>query len=161
MRATIYAAALLALGMALAGCSKKPTTYAMTPEGQAQYLADNKAKEGVKTTASGLQYRVISSGSGASPTSPYDVVTVSYKGWTVDGKVFDQTPPGETIQFQAGGVIPGWVEALSMMKEGDEWEVAIPSDIAYGPQGSGPIAPNSVLIFQMKLVKVTPASSLQ
>lgn len=159
MHGKIYAAAIVAIGLVLAGCSaEKPKAYAMTPEGNAQYLTDNKTKDGVKTTASGLQYRVITAGSGKSPTNPSDLVTVTYKGWTVDGKVFDQTQEGDTAEFPAGRLIPGWVEALQMMKEGDEWELTIPANIAYGDESPTPaIPPGSTLVFQMKLISVRPA----
>ena len=160
MTVKIYVAAFLALGLALTGCSK-PKTYAMTPEGNAQYLADNKAKPGVKTLADGLQYRVITKGNGNTPTSANDVVTVTYKGWTVDGNVFDQTPQGETAQFQAGRLIPGWVEALQNMQAGDEWELTVPAELGYGADSPDPkIPPNSVLVFQLKLISVKPVDEL-
>jgi FKBP-type peptidyl-prolyl cis-trans isomerase len=162
MRGKFYAAAALAASLLLTGCSEEKKTYTMTPEANTQYLTDNKAKDGVKTTASGLQYRVITAGTGKSPTSPADLVTVTYKGWTVDGKVFDQTQPGDTAQFPAGRLIPGWVEALQLMKEGDEWELTIPANLAYGDESPSPdIPPGSTLIFEMKLITVTPGSSLQ
>ncbi len=160
MRGRSCTAAVLAISVLLVGCSKK--TYEMTAEGNAQYLTDNKAKDGVVTTDSGLQYRVINAGTGKSIGSPADLVTVTYRGWTVNGNVFDESPPGETVQFRAGRLIPGWVEALSMMKEGDEWELTIPSDLAYGDISPSPDIPaGSTLIFQMKLLEVTPVSSLQ
>src|SRR5262249_21784081 len=96
---------------------------ALSGEANAKYLADNKAKEGVKTTADGLQYRVITAGTGDSAKGPADHVQVFYKGSLIDGTVFDQTMPGEPpVDFAAGNVIHGWVEALSMMKVGDVWE---------------------------------------
>jgi FKBP-type peptidyl-prolyl cis-trans isomerase FklB len=83
------------------------------------------------------------------------MVTVTYKGWLINGKVFDQTPPGQTATFPAGRLIPGWVEALSLMKEGDEWQLVIPSDLGYGARGAGAdIPPNQTLVFDMKLVAV-------
>ena len=160
MQRKIYVVAVLALGLALTGCNK-PKTYAQTPEGNAQYLTDNKAKPGVKTLADGLQYRVITKGTGNTPTSASDVVTVTYKGWTVDGKVFDQTQPGETAQFQAGRLIPGWVEALQNMQAGDEWEIVVPAELGYGADSPGPeIPPNATLVFQMKLISVKPVDQL-
>ena len=88
------------------------------------------------------------------------MVAVSYKGWLINGKVFDQTPASQTRTFPAGGLIPGWVEALSLMKEGDEWQLVIPSDLGYGPDGvgNGAIPGGQTLVFDMKLVSVTPAS---
>ena len=129
-------------------------TADMSPEGNQKFLEDNKAKDGVTTTASGLQYRVIKEGSGASPTVD-DVVNVTYRGWLIDGTVFDETPPGQTATFPAGALIPGWVEALQLMKEGDEWEIVIPSELGYGAQGAGGvIPPNQTLVFNMALLGV-------
>lgn len=126
----------------------------LSPDGNQKFLAENAKKEGVKTTSSGLQYRVIKAGSGKSPTVN-DQVTVTYKGWLIDGTVFDQTDPGQSATFPAGALIPGWVEALQMMKEGDEWEIVIPSDLGYGPSGAGGvIPPNQTLVFNMALLRV-------
>jgi FKBP-type peptidyl-prolyl cis-trans isomerase FklB len=146
----------------LVGCGQKKeaiaapaATYDLSAASNARFLADNKAMAGVKTTADGLQYRVIKSGSGKSPTSDADMVTVTYKGWTIDGKVFDQTQAGQTATFAAGRLIRGWVEALRMMKEGDEWELVIPADLGYGAQGAGDaIGPNQTLVFDMTLISV-------
>ena len=129
-------------------------TADMSPEANQRFLEENKAKAGVTTTASGLQYRVIKPGTGASPTVN-DVVNVTYKGALIDGTVFDETPPGQTATFPAGALIPGWVEALQLMKEGDEWEIVIPSELGYGAQGAGGvIPPNQTLVFQMALLGV-------
>jgi len=104
---------------------------------------------------SGLQYRVIKSGSGQMP-SVGDVVTVSYKGALVDGTVFDSTKPGATANLPSDKVIPGWVEALPLMKEGDEWELVLPSALGYGAAraGNGAIPPNQTLVFDLQLVAV-------
>jgi len=126
----------------------------MSPEGNQKYLADNAKKEGVTVTPSGLQYRVIKQGAGASPKAS-DVVNVTYKGWLIDGTVFDQTQPGQQATFPAGALIPGWVEALQLMKEGDEWEITIPSELGYGASGAGGvIPPNQTLVFDMALISV-------
>jgi FKBP-type peptidyl-prolyl cis-trans isomerase len=126
----------------------------LTADGNKKFLDDNAKKDGVKTTPSGLQYRVIKAGAGKSP-SVNDQVTVTYKGWLIDGTVFDQTDPGQSATFPAGALIPGWVEALQMMKEGDEWEIVIPSDLGYGPAGAGGvIPPNQTLVFNMALLRV-------
>jgi FKBP-type peptidyl-prolyl cis-trans isomerase len=119
------------------------------------FLAANAGKQGVVTRPSGLQYRVIKSGHGKTPKST-DVVQVTYKGWLIDNTVFDGTKPGETAEFPAGKLIAGWVEALSLMKEGDEWELVIPSNLAYGERGAGNglIPANQVLVFDMTLLKV-------
>ncbi|MBI1330829.1 MAG: hypothetical protein GC166_13115 [Alphaproteobacteria bacterium] len=158
---------ILVLGMIpLGGCgdkeqkaetqkAEKTMTYDLSAGSNQKYLAENSAKDGVKTLPSGLQYRIIKSGAGSSPTSGMDMVTVTYKGWLIDGTVFDQTGPGQTAKFPAGRLIPGWVEALRMMKEGDEWELTIPSNLAYGSQGAGDvIPPDQTLVFQMALLKV-------
>jgi len=128
----------------------------LSPESNQKYLADNGKMTGVTTRPSGLQYRVIKQGSGKTPTAN-DQVTVTYKGSLITGQVFDQTDPGQTATFPAGQLIPGWVEALQLMKEGDEWELTIPSALAYGEQGAGGvIPPNQTLVFQMALMKVEP-----
>ncbi len=161
MRFTIAAAVLLGAAL-LSGCGEQKTAetkmaYDLSAASNRQYLSDNGARDGVKTTPSGLQYRVIKSGSGKTVTSGVDLVTVTYKGWLIDGKVFDQTAPGDTAQFPAGRLIPGWVEALRLMKEGDEWEITIPAQLAYGERGAGAdIPPGQVLVFDMALIKVTP-----
>jgi FKBP-type peptidyl-prolyl cis-trans isomerase len=150
---------------ALAACNKPAQTdaakaphYDLSPESNARYLADFAAKPGVTKTDDGLEYRVIKAGTGKAPQSGADMVTVKYKGMLVDGKVFDQTAMGKTATFPAGALIPGWVEALSLMKEGDEWELAMPSELGYGAEGAGKDIPgNQTLVFQMTLVSVTPA----
>ncbi|HEY4123292.1 MAG TPA: FKBP-type peptidyl-prolyl cis-trans isomerase [Rhizomicrobium sp.] len=120
-----------------------------------KFLADNAAKDGVIKRPSGLQYRVLHAGDGKTVTSGDDMVTVTYKGWLINGKVFDQTAPGQTAKFPAGRLIPGWIEALSLMKEGDEWQLVIPSELGYGARGAGGDIPgNQTLVFDMKLVAV-------
>lgn len=132
--------------------------YDLSAASNQKFLADNAARPGVRKTQDGLQYRVLKAGTGKSPRSPDDMVTVTYKGWLIDGKVFDQTKNGQSATFPAGQLIPGWVEALSMMKECDSWELVIPSDLGYGPQGAGSdIPPNQTLVFDMTLLKVAPA----
>jgi len=132
--------------------------YDLSDASNQKFLADYAAKPGAFKTQDGLQYRVIKAGTGKSPQSADDMVTVSYKGWLINGKVFDQTQPGQTATFPAGRLIPGWVEALSLMKEGDEWELVIPSDIGYGAQGAGAvIPPNQTLVFDMTLLSVAPS----
>jgi len=122
-------------------------------EGQA-FLAANQAKEGVVTTDSGLQYKVIESGDGASPTAE-DVVRVHYRGTLLNGTEFDSSyARGEPAEFPVNGVIAGWTEALQLMSEGAKWELYIPAELAYGERGAGAdIGPNSVLIFEVELIK--------
>jgi FKBP-type peptidyl-prolyl cis-trans isomerase len=124
-------------------------------EANREFLAANAAKPGVVVLPSGLQYRVVTQGSGRTP-GPNDLVTVAYKGALVDGYVFDQTKPGETTNLSAARVIQGWREALSLMKEGDEWELVVPSALGYGAvrAGNGAIPANQTLVFQMHLIKV-------
>jgi FKBP-type peptidyl-prolyl cis-trans isomerase len=130
-------------------------SYNLSAEANRKFLADNAMKEGVIRLPSGLQYRVIKSGSGKRVTSGDDMVTVTYKGQLINGKVFDQTPPGQTATFPAGRLINGWVQALSLMKEGDEWELVIPSELGYGAAGAPPDIPaNQTLLFDMTLISV-------
>ncbi len=141
-----------------AGSSQLPVAKDLSPESNQQFLADNMKRPGVMVLPSGLQYRVIKSGNGKSPTAN-DLVTVTYRGQLINGMVFDQTQPGKTATFPAGQLIPGWVEALQMMKEGDEWELVIPANLGYGEAGApGAIPPNQTLVFDMALLKVEPPS---
>lgn len=123
-----------------------------------EFLAANGKKEGVKTTASGLQYKVLKSGSGKTPKAT-DTVKVHYHGTLVDGTVFDSSVErGEPVTFPVEGVIPGWAEALQLMKEGDKWQVVLPPKLAYGERGAGSrIGPNSALIFDVELLSIEPA----
>ena len=120
-----------------------------------KFLAENKVKEGVKETASGLQYTVIKEGEGATPTAE-DEVTVHYTGKLLDGTVFDSSVNrGEPATFPLNRVIPGWTEGVQLMKEGAKYMFFIPSDLAYGPQGiPNAIPPHSTLIFEVELIKV-------
>ena len=118
-----------------------------------KFLAENKTKEGVKTTESGLKYKVIAEGEGPSPKAG-DTVTVHYRGTLVDGTEFDNSyQRGEPATFPLTGVIPGWTEALQLMNKGSKWMVYIPPDLAYGERGAGNrIPPNSALIFEVELI---------
>ncbi len=120
-----------------------------------QFLAANAKKEGVKTTKSGLQYKVIKKGSGKTPGLK-DRVTTHYRGTLTNGKEFDSSyKRNQPATFPVNGVIAGWTEALQLMKEGDKWQLYIPSDLAYGQRGSAPdIGPNEVLVFEIELLKV-------
>lgn len=127
-------------------------------KGQA-FLAENGKKAGVKTTASGLQYEIIKEGTGAKPKAS-DVVSVTYEGKLINGEVFDSTEKhgGEPAVFPLNGVIAGWTEGLQLMQEGSKYRFYIPSNLAYGEMGEprGGIEPNSVLIFDVELLKVNP-----
>jgi FKBP-type peptidyl-prolyl cis-trans isomerase FklB len=122
------------------------------------FLAAKKGEPGVIPLPSGLMYRVIKEGSGDSPKLA-DSVTVNYRGTLIDGTEFDSSEKaGKPATFRVGGVIKGWTEALQLMKPGAKWQLYIPSDLAYGPNGSGPkIGPNSVLVFDVELISVEPA----
>lgn len=126
-------------------------------EGQA-FLAANAAKDGVKTTESGLQYRVIEAGEGAQPAAS-DRVTVHYRGRLINGVEFDSSySRGEPTTFGLSQVIPGWTEGLQLMREGGKYEFFIPSELAYGERGApGAIGPNSALIFEVELIEVAGA----
>ncbi len=124
----------------------------------AAFLAQNGKKTGVKTTASGLQYEIIKEGSGAAPTAD-DQVQVHYEGKMLDGTVFDSSLAREPVTFPLSGVIPGWTEGLQLMKEGAKYRFFIPSKLAYGETGASTIPPNSVLTFDVELIKVIKAGS--
>jgi FKBP-type peptidyl-prolyl cis-trans isomerase FklB len=119
------------------------------------FFAENKNKEGVITLESGMQYKVLKSGDGKSPKLS-STVEAHYSGRLLDGTEFDSSyKRGQPFSAAVTGVIKGWTEILQLMKEGDKWEVYIPSDLAYGERGSGPtIGPNAALIFEMELIKV-------
>lgn len=122
-----------------------------------KFLAENKTKEGVKTTASGLQYKVLKEGSGESPKST-DMVITNYKGTLLDGTEFDSSyKRKEPATFPVNRVIAGWTEALQLMKPGSKYQLFIPSKLAYGERGAGrDIGPNSTLIFEVELVGIKP-----
>ena len=120
-----------------------------------KFLAENKKKEGVKTTASGLQYKVLKEGTGASP-KPTETVVTNYKGTLLDGTEFDSSyKRNEPATFPVNRVIPGWTEALQLMKPGSKYQLFIPSKLAYGERGAGKdIGPNSALIFEVELLSI-------
>jgi FKBP-type peptidyl-prolyl cis-trans isomerase len=122
-----------------------------------KFLAENKTKDGVKTTASGLQYKILKEGTGAQPKAN-DTVTVNYRGTLIDGTEFDSSyKRGQPASFPVGGVIKGWTEALQLMKTGSKYQLFIPANLAYGERGAGrDIAPNSTLIFEVELLDVKP-----
>lgn len=123
-------------------------------EGEA-FLAANKTKPGVVTLPSGLQYKIITEGTGPKPTSN-DTVVCNYRGTLLDGKEFDSSyKRGEPATFPVSGVIKGWTEALQLMPVGSKWQLFLPSDLAYGDRGAGPdIGPGSTLIFEVELISI-------
>jgi len=124
-----------------------------------QILYENKQKEGVRVTNSGLQYRIITEGKGKMPVRE-DVVRVHYTGRLADGTVFDSSEDrGEPAEFPVGAVIAGWTEALMMMPVGSEWELVIPSELGYGERPVGNIPANSVLFFNVKLLDIVPPAA--
>ncbi len=123
-------------------------------EGKA-FLETNKAKEGVTTTASGLQYEILKAGEGAKPTAEQNV-KCHYHGTLIDGTVFDSSVDrGEPATFNVSQVIPGWTEALQLMPVGSKWKLYIPGELAYGERGAGRnIGPNKTLIFEVELLEI-------
>jgi FKBP-type peptidyl-prolyl cis-trans isomerase len=129
-------------------------------EGEA-FLAENKKKEGVKTLPSGLQYKIITEGSGPIPKAT-DTVKTQYRGTLIDNTEFDSSyKRGQPATFAVGGVIKGWTEALQLMKVGSKWQLFVPANLAYGERGAGrDIGPNATLIFEIELLAIeTPPSS--
>jgi FKBP-type peptidyl-prolyl cis-trans isomerase FklB len=129
-------------------------------EGEA-FLAENKKKEGVITLPSGLQYKVIKEGTGKTPKAD-DTVVTNYSGKLIDGTEFDSSiKRGEPATFPVKGVIPGWTEALQLMKEGSKWELYIPANLAYGDHGAGnTIGPNATLIFEIELISIKEGAEM-
>ncbi len=130
-------------------------TLEANSEAGKSFLAENAKREVVITTASGLQYEVLSEGDGDSPKAT-DEVTVHYHGTLIDGSVFDSSiERGQPATFPVNGVIPGWVEALQLMSPGAKYKLFIPSDLAYGERGAGQmIGPNTTLIFEVELISI-------
>jgi len=120
-----------------------------------KFLEENKKKAGIKTTESGLQYKVLVEGNGTTPR-PEDSVTVNYRGMFIDGTEFDSSYiKGEPMTTRTDSVIKGWIEALQMMKEGSKWQIFVPPDLAYGRNGLGTrIPPNKVLVFEIELLSI-------
>jgi FKBP-type peptidyl-prolyl cis-trans isomerase FklB len=160
MRALKILALVLMPVAVLTACEKKSdaatsSSYDTSADANKRFLADYAARSGVTKLPDGLMYRVIKAGTGPQVQKTSDVVTVYYKGALITGKIFDQTKPEEPAQFQSGALIPGWVEALKLMKTGDTWEIVVPADLGYGADGAGDaIPPDQTLVFTMTLAKV-------
>lgn len=147
LRAAFETAQERAEAVATAGAAKQA-------EAGQKFLEENKARAGVVTTPTGLQYEVLRAGTGAKPTKDQSV-EVHYHGTLIDGTVFDSSVQrGETISFPVTGVIPGWVEALQLMPVGSKWKLTIPADLAYGNRAQGAIPAGSVLVFEVELISV-------
>ena len=140
---------------------RRAAGLALIRDGEA-FLKENATKEGVVTTESGLQYKIVTAGEGPKPGAE-DVVKVHYRGTLLDGTEFDSSyKRGEPVTFPVGGVIPGWVEALQLMPVGSKWELFIPSGLAYGPGGAGgQIGPNSTLKFEVELLSIEPKEATE
>jgi FKBP-type peptidyl-prolyl cis-trans isomerase len=154
MRLSVLAV-LVSCVLVVSACDGKPAPAPLSPEANAAFLAKNAKKAGV-VAVPGIQYEVLKKGSGAQPERS-DCVSVNYSGSLIDGKVFDKSEPGQPASFPAGALIPGWVEALQMMHEGDKWRLVVPAGLAYGRKGagSGVIPPDQTLIFEVELLKVS------
>lgn len=145
-----------------ANMQKLLETRAKNAEESQKFLAENVKKQGIMTTESGLQYKILKAGEGISPESK-DTVTVHYKGTFIDGEEFDSSySKGEPQSFQANRVIKGWTEALQMMKVGAKWKIFLPPRLAYGQKGDGEtIPPNKVLVFEIELLSVEDTGEKQ
>ncbi|MFO1249366.1 MAG: FKBP-type peptidyl-prolyl cis-trans isomerase [Alphaproteobacteria bacterium] len=152
---------------AAASAQPAPTTVLAAPAGDAlsieanqRYLEENAKKKGVIVRPSGLQFRIIQNGYGKRPTST-DTVKVYYTGTLINHVIFDGTSPGLPASFKLNSVIPGWIEAMQLMREGDHWLLTIPPNLGYGvrgsPDGGKSVPPNQVLIFDIRLISTTPA----
>ena len=130
---------------------------AASPADALQFLATNAKAQGVVSLPSGLQYKIVSSGPAGPSPKEGDVVKVEYEGTLVSGQVFDSTKGKKPALMPLEGLIPAWMEALPRMHVGDEWMLYAPPALAYGPDGAGPIPPNSVLIFKVKLLGMLSA----
>jgi FKBP-type peptidyl-prolyl cis-trans isomerase len=143
------------LALAACGPHKAKPTAAQLAAGQA-YLAQNAKAPGVQVLPDGLQYKIVASGPADGPhPRPQDEVKVNYEGKLTSGQVFDSSfERGTPADFTVNGVVPGWTEALQLMRPGDEWMLYLPPSLAYGADGAGPIPPGAVLIFRVQLLGV-------
>jgi FKBP-type peptidyl-prolyl cis-trans isomerase len=145
-----------AAALALAACHRPPPPSA--PDAGKAFLAQNAHASGVHVTASGLQYRILRSGpAGGLRPKPADEVKVNYEGKLLDGEVFDSSyQRGAAVVMTVRDLVPGWVEALQLMRPGDEWLLYLPPSLGYGDKDAGQIPPNSVLVFKLELIDVAP-----
>jgi len=151
-------ALMLATALVLTACHRSPQS---APDAGKAFLAQNAHADGVHVTPSGLQYRILRSGpaTGIRP-KPADEVKVNYEGKLLDGEVFDSSyQRGVPVVMTVRDLVPGWIEALQLMRPGDEWLLYVPPSLGYGDKGAGPIPPNSVLVFKLELIDVAPDPS--
>jgi len=151
-----WGATLAAFALVAALSSSEAAVSSLSAEANAAYLASNAKQRGVIVRPSGLQYRILHNGYGKRPTLN-DVCTVYYTGQLINGTTFDGTEEGLPRQFKPADVIPGWTEALELMREGDHWQIVIPAGLGYGARGAGGgvVPPNQTLVFDVQLVQVT------
>jgi FKBP-type peptidyl-prolyl cis-trans isomerase len=142
----------------LAGLPALAADDSLSAEANQAFLAANAKKPGVIVRPDGLQFKILQNGFGKRPGLT-DTVQVYYTGTLINGTVFDGTSPGLPAQFKVNGVITGWAEALSIMREGDHWQLVIPPALAYGARGAGngTIPPNQALVFDLRLISTKPA----
>lgn len=152
--ALIFGVALMAGGQALA---QAPAAPPAPPVPAAQFLATNAKAAGVVVLPSGLQYKVVTAGPAGPSPKEGDAIKVHYEGALTNGQVFDTTFDGKPALMPLAGLVPGWMEALPKMRVGDEWVLYVPPELGYGPEGAGPIPPNSVLVFRLKLLGMLSA----
>lgn len=151
-----YFRGVLAVLTLLAATSASAAVNSLSAEANAAFLSDFAKQRGVIIRPSGLMYQIRHNGYGKRPKLT-DIVTVYYTGSLINGTVFDGTEENLPAQFKTSGLIPGWTEALQMMREGDQWHIVIPANLAYGARGAGDgaIPPNQTLVFDLTLVTVT------
>jgi FKBP-type peptidyl-prolyl cis-trans isomerase FklB len=152
--ALLFSAALLGGGQVLAQTAAPPTAAAADP---VAFLAANAKAPGVTVLPSGLQYKVVQSGPAGPSPKEGDVIKVHYEGALTSGQVFDSTFSGKPALLPLADLVPAWMEALPRMRVGDEWILYVPPGLGYGPEGAGPIPPNSVLVFRLKLLGMLSA----
>jgi FKBP-type peptidyl-prolyl cis-trans isomerase len=150
--------ALLLVALPMAAGPAGAADDALSLEANQAFLAANAKKPGVIVRPDGLQFKILRNGFGRRP-SLTDSAQVYYTGMLINGTVFDGTSPGLPATFKVNSVIPGWIEAMSLMREGDHWQIVIPSNLGYGSRGAGngTIPPNQTLVFDLQLISTKPA----
>ncbi|HEY3948697.1 FKBP-type peptidyl-prolyl cis-trans isomerase [Phenylobacterium sp.] len=155
----LFAAAALSVAATCGAASAQAPAAPPSAASGADFLAKTAKEPGVKTLPSGLEYKVIASGPAGGPSPKEgDVIKVHYEGKLVSGEVFDSSfARGKPVLMPLGDLVPAWMEAIPKMKVGDEWMLYVPPELGYGARGAGPIPPNSVLIFRVKLLGMLAA----